>query len=76
MYYIRQLFQRVYIVDTPFEFFNDEQIPHSIPPELQEIYDALLDFYSPNKLENFRAEFGDHILWQIYHDEIDPLYYR
>ena len=22
----------------------------------------------------FRAEFGDHILWQIYNDEVAPLY--
>ena len=64
--------------DLPYskKFFNNEQIPHSVPPELQEIYDALLDFYSHNELETFRAEFGDHILWQIYRDEIDPLYYR
>lgn len=64
--------------DLPYskKFFNDEQVPCSLPPELQEIYDVLLDFYSPNELETFRAEFGDNILWQIYRDEIEPIYYR
>ena len=48
--------------------------PHNLPDNLIDIYEALLDFYSFHELESFRAEFGDHILWQIYNDEIAPFY--
>lgn len=40
--------------------------PHNLPDKLIDIYEALLDFYSFHELESFRAEFGNHILWQIY----------
>ena len=50
--------------------------PHDLPDKLIDIYEALLDFYSFHELESLRAEFGDHILWQIYNEEIAPLYCR
>ena len=50
--------------------------PHDLPDKLIGIYEALLDFYSFHELESLRAEFGDHILWQIYNEEIAPLYCR
>ena len=49
--------------------------PHNLPDKLIDIYEALLDFYSFHELESFRAEFGDHILWKIYNDEVAPLYH-
>ena len=49
--------------------------PHNLPANLIDIYEALLDFYSLRELESFRAEYGDHILLQIYNDEIAPYYY-
>ena len=49
--------------------------PHNLPDKLIDIYEALLDFYSFHELESLRAEFGDHILWQIYNDEVAPLYH-
>lgn len=57
---------------------HDEQnpIPHNISTDLLDIYQALLDFYSFRELESFRAEYGDHILLQIYNDEIVPFYYQ
>ena len=56
---------------------RDESIilPRRIPDNLRDIYKLLLDFYSVNELESFRAEYGDHILWQIYNDEIDYFYH-
>ena len=54
-------------------YLNSFPIPRKLPADLQDIYEFLLDFYSVNELEYFRAEFGDHILWQIYNDEIVPL---
>lgn len=56
---------------------HDEQNTtlHDIPIDLIDIYETLLDFYSFRELESFRAEFGDHILWQIYNDEIAPFYH-
>ena len=57
--------------------YRDESVilPRKVPTNLRDIYKFLLDFYSANELESFRAEFGDQILWQIYNDEIAPLYY-
>lgn len=49
-------------------------LPHRVSPNLRDIYKFLLDFYSVNELESFRAEYGDQILWQIYYDEIDYFY--
>jgi len=49
--------------------------PHNLPDKLIDIYEALLDFYSFHELESLRAEFGDHILWQIYNEEVAPLYH-
>jgi len=48
--------------------------PHNLSANLIDIYEALLDFYSFHELESFRAEYGDHILYQIYNDEIAPFY--
>lgn len=48
--------------------------PHNLPDKLIDIYEALLDFYSFNELESFRAEFGDQILCQIYNDEISAFF--
>ena len=49
-------------------------LPRRIPDNLRDIYKLLLDFYSVNELESFRAEYGDQILCQIYNDEIDYFY--
>ena len=56
--------------------YRDDSVllPRKVPANLRDIYKILLDFYSVNELESFRAEFGDHIIWQIYNDEIAPLY--
>ena len=51
-------------------------IPRKIPSDLQNIYEALLDFYSLHELESFRIEYGDQILRQIYNDEIASIYYQ
>ena len=55
-----------------FLFYRHEQnnIPRTIPAELQDIYEFLLDIYSVDELETFRAELGDNFLWQIYYDEV------
>ena len=55
---------------------HDEQnpTPHNISVDLLDIYEALLDFYSFRELESFRNEYGDHILLQIYNEEIAPSY--
>ena len=55
---------------------HDEQnpTPHNISADLLDIYEALLDFYSFRELESFRNEYGDHILLQIYNEEIAPSY--
>ena len=51
-------------------------LPQSVPVAFRDIYTVLLDFFSPAELESFRQEYGDHVLRQIYDDEIAPLYRR
>ena len=51
-------------------------LPRRFPDDLRDIYEFLLDFYSVNELESFRAEYGDQILWQIYNDEVALFYHR
>lgn len=51
-------------------------LPQSVPVAFRDIYTVLLDFFSPAELESFRQEYGDHVLWQLYDDEIAPLYRR
>ena len=58
-----------------FRHYTTSYQPKSIPPDLHDLYETLLDFYSVAELESFRAEYGDHILWQIYNDEVAPLYH-
>ena len=50
-------------------------LPRRVSASLRDIYKILLDFYSVNELESFRAEYGDQILWQIYNDEMDYFYH-
>ena len=56
---------------------RDESVilPRRVSASLRDIYKILLDFYSVNELESFRAEYGDQILWQIYNDEMDYFYH-
>jgi len=63
----------------PSKFIRRDELiylPRRVPADLRDIYDILLDFYSANELESFRAEYGDQILWQIYNEEIAPFYFR
>lgn len=48
--------------------------PRYLSDAFRDLYAVLLDFYSANELESFRNEYGDNILWQLYDDEIAPLY--
>ena len=48
----------------------------SVSFAFHDIYAVLLDFYLPAELESFREEFGDKVLWQLYEEEILPLYRR
>lgn len=61
-----------YYDDLATFYTEQDNLPQKIPSEFQDIYEALLDFYSLKELESFRAEYGDQILWQIYSDEIAP----
>ena len=51
-------------------------IPHNLPSDLQDIYEALLDFYSANELEAFCHEYGNHILRQIFNEEVATFYHQ
>ncbi len=62
--------KKIRYYDDMSTFYTEQDIlPQKIPSEYQDIYEALLDFYSLKELESFRFEYGDQILWQIYCDE-------
>lgn len=56
-------------------YFNEDEIIQSLPNEYQQIYYELLDIYSVDALENFRAEYGNKILFEIYADEFGDTEY-
>lgn|GEM_PF-7131345 len=58
-------------LNIPFCYYQKMQ---NEVPELLDIYETLLDFYSFRDLESFRAEFDDNILLQIYNEEIALFY--
>ena len=58
-----------YYDDLSTFYTEQDNLPQKISSEFQDIYEALLDFYSLKELESFRSEYGDQILWQIYCDE-------
>lgn len=71
--------ENLYPVNNSFRYHHGltehNDIPHNLSHNLLDIYEVLLDFYSKAELDSFRAEFGDHILTQIFHEEIEPLYF-
>ena len=56
-------------------YFREDEIIQSLPSEYQQIYYELLDIYSVDELENFRAEYGNKILFEIYADEFGDTEY-
>ena len=66
------------ISDSSISHFHNllahNSIPNNLPADLQDIYDALLDFYSANELDAFRHEYGNHILRQIFNEEVAPFF--
>ena len=60
------------ILPEPHESIGSQ--PRYVSDSFVDIYEVLLNFYSPAELESFRKEFGDKVLWQLYEEEIAPLY--
>lgn len=56
-------------------YFNEDEVIQSLPSQYQQIYYELLDFYSVDELENFRAEYGNKILFEIYAEEFGDTEY-
>lgn len=53
---------------------SQDDIPCSVPEELHELYEGLLDFYSSTELESFRQEYGNQIITQLYREVLDSYY--
>ena len=58
-------------------YFYEEwdNLPGKIPAEFRDIYEELLFEFSIEELESFRAEYGDNILVQLYHEACLSNYY-
>lgn len=56
-------------------YFREDEIIQSLPSEYKQIYYELLNIYSVDELENFRAEYGNKILFEIYADEFGDTEY-
>lgn len=62
--------KKIDYLKQPETYFYEERdhFPHKIPAEFRDIYEELLFEYSIEELESFRAEYGDNILVQLYHE--------
>ena len=62
------------LIDESYFYENQDNIPSSVPEELNELYEDLLDFYSTTELESFRQEYGNQIIPQLYREVLDSYY--
>ena len=58
---------RTFKKDTVADF--EEITPKKLPQKYEELFDEVLDFYTAEELEQYREEYGDQILQQLYIDE-------
>lgn len=56
--------------------YETDEVPADLPEEYQEIYEALLDIYTTEQLDQVRIQYGNHILWQLYCDEFGSAFSR
>lgn len=49
-------------------------VPLDLPSQFVEAYNELLELYSHDELEEYRHEFGDNVIWQLYETEFGPFY--
>jgi|GEM_PF-5553692 len=52
----------------------EELTPKKLPHKYEELYDELLEFYTAEELEQYREEYGDQILQQLYIDKYGNFY--
>ena len=64
----RHTFKRDVVADF------EEITPKKLPQKYEELYDELLEFYTAEELEQYREEYGDQILQQLYIDEYGTFY--
>ena len=56
--------------------FEEIPIPKDLPVEYHEMYYALLDEYPAEILEEWRKNYGDKILWELYCDIYKPFNFQ
>ena len=56
--------------------YETVEMPADLPIEYQEIYEALLDIYTAEQIDQVRIQYGNHILWQLYCDEFGSPFNR
>lgn len=57
------------------ELYRDEmKIPKTLPEDIREEYEALLDYYTVSELERYRIEMGDMIIHYLFEMEFDNTY--
>lgn len=54
--------------------FSVRKIPKELPYTYQQMYDELLDLYTPDELEYYRKEYGDEIIEELYETDFGMLY--
>lgn len=54
------------------EMYREDLIPSDLPAEYEDMYEDLLDFYTSAELNDYRAEYGDHIIQVLYETEFFP----
>ena len=69
---ISKIFNALNLITLDYTLIHS--MTRKLPDNFKYIYQFLLDFYSVTELESLREEFGDHILLQIYNDELAYCY--
>ncbi len=50
-------------------WYDEEKVLKKLPEDIREDYEALLDFYTVDELEEYRMEMGDMIIHQLFETE-------
>ena len=57
-----------------YEDDHDDEIPASVPGNIRYYYSILLDWYTVKELEEYRKDFGDKAIVELYKQDIDTMY--
>lgn len=55
-------------------WYDEEKVLKKLPEDIREEYEALLDFYTVEELEEYRTEMGDAVIHQLFETEFSDIH--